>query len=706
MPRILLFCAVLTIATGRVSAGDGGETLAGGIRACRAGNIDSAIVLLAHKTDNPYLEVFRLYWRADCFVRDSMYRDARTEIDTLFALESAGAIDKRHGVIGRARNLYIEALARDRSDTASRAVAAALPDLGVLSARASFLVSLACFEAGDSAAAVRFFASGASAKPASVDTALFKDLIHRYEALFPKIATATLADIARIAAALHLAHEANSISGYLMAGRPDDFGALLCRADVLALSGASERALHLYWRLFTSPVPVKLKMACLYRAASIELRLKRYDKAARHFRMYGTYYPKSETAPSALDTAARIYVIQREWSEALSVWTRLRRGYPDDSIWAEAGLSETALRSWLGGKAEARNIVRNVLRRNRGMERAAALYWMMRTSSTDSAKAAWSDSLVRERPRSFYAMVARSGLDSVLSARNTGAERHRMGALSECADRRRARVDPVRVDSTFERLPVFEAYRVFLEAGLGEEADMTARAIVSIPDLMAASRGAGSAGTSDSPRKAGPVRARLLRLYAGATTHGCDALALFLLTLSAPGDTSRAFPWELAYPLPHMVDIVRVTGALDVSPLVVLALIREESRFDSKAVSEDGARGLMQLLPATASWIVSGADSSRLLPDDLFDPQRNITIGSKYFSYLLTRSKGSLVGALAAYNGGEGKMAAWAETFRPAVDPLTAIEMIGPRETRRYVKKVLESLSAYRAMAEEGVNAR
>ena len=50
-------------------------------------------------------------------------------------------------------------------------------------------------------------------------------------------------------------------------------------------------------------------------------------------------------------------------------------------------------------------------------------------------------------------------------------------------------------------------------------------------------------------------------------------------------------------------------------------------------------------------------------------------------------------------------MAAWAETFRPAADPLTAIEMIGPRETRRYVKKVLESLSAYRAMAEEGVNA-
>lgn len=705
MPRILLFCAVLTIAAARVSAGDGGETLAGGIRACRAGKIDSAIVLLALRTDNPYLEAFRLYWRSDCFVRDSMYRDARAEIETLFALASAGAIDKRHGVIGRARNLYMEALARDRSDTASCALAAAVPESGALSARASFLVSLACLEAGDSAGAVRFFASGASARPASADTALFKDLIHRYEALFPKIATVTLAAIARRAAGLHLAREANSISGYLAAGRPDDFEALLCRADVMALSGASERALRLYWGLFSSPAPVKIKMACLYGAASVEYRLKKYDKAARHFRMYGTFYPKSETAPSALDTAARIYVIEREWNEALSVWTMLRRRYPDDPNWVEAGLSETALRSWLGRKGEARNIVRNLVGRSGSTERAAALYWMMRTSSSDSAEAAWSDSLVRTCPRSFYAMVVGSGGDSVLSARNTEAEKRRMGALAECADRRRTRLDTVRADSTFERLPVCEAYRTFLEAGLGEEADMTVRALVSTPGVIATPRGGSSTSASGYPRKTDTVQTRLLRLYAGAVTHGCDALSLFLLTVAAPADTSRIFPWELAYPLPHMVDIARVTGALDVSPLVVLALIREESRFDSKALSVDGARGLMQLLPATASWIASGADSSRLLPDDLFDPQRNIAIGIRYFSYLLARSKGSLVGALASYNGGEGKMAAWAGTFRPAADPLTAIEMIGPRETRRYVKKVLESLSAYRAMAEEGMSA-
>jgi len=705
MPRILLFCAVLTIFVGRVSAGDGGEALVRGIRACQAGEVDSAIVLLARRTDNPYLEAFRLYWRSNCFLRDSMYRDARAEIDTLLDLASSGAIDMRHGVIGRARNLYIEALAGDHLDSVSCAVAAAVPDPGALSARASLLVSRACFETGDTASAVRFFVSGATAKPARADTTLFKDLVHRYEALYPRIGRARLADVARSAAALHLANEADSISGFLTAGRPDDYEALLCRADVLSLSGAPERALHRYWRLYSSPAPVKLKMACLYAAASIEYRLKKYDKAARHFRMYGTFYPKSETAASTLDTAARVYVIERKWSEALAVWTTLRQRYPHDPCWTEAGLSEAALRMWLGRKAEARKIVRNLVRQTRGTERAAALYWMMRTSSSDSAGSAWSDSLVRDYPRSFYALAARTKGDSVISGRRPEAERRRMDALAESADRRLARLDTARADAAFERLPVFEAYRIFLEARLGEEADMTARALVSIPGLIAVPRGGGSTATRGAPGKRDSVEARLLRLYAGATTHGREALSLFLMSLAAPKDTSHAFPWELAYPLPHMADIERETASLDISPLVVLALIREESRFDSKAVSVDGARGLMQLLPATASWIASGDDSSRLLPDDLFDPPRNIAIGIRYFSYLLKRSKGSLVGALAAYNAGEGKMATWAETFHPSADPLTAIEMIGPRETRRYVKKVLESLSAYRTLADEGVNA-
>jgi len=58
-----------------------------------------------------------------------------------------------------------------------------------------------------------------------------------------------------------------------------------------------------------------------------------------------------------------------------------------------------------------------------------------------------------------------------------------------------------------------------------------------------------------------------------------------------------------------------------------------------------------------------------------------------------------VIAALASYNGGHGRMARWRENFRPAENPLVALELIGPRETRQYVKKVLDSYAAYAAMA-------
>jgi len=702
MPRILLFCAVLILGDARVSAGNGGDRLFGGIRAYRAGEIDSAITLLAHKADNPYLDAFRLYYRADCFLRHSMYRYAAAEIETLFILANGGAIDRRHVIIDRARNLYVEALAR--SGTCIPPWLVSTPgDYSALSARAAFLASSVCIATGDSVAAIRFFFSGVSSKPAPDDTTLFKDLIRRHESLFPKIGNRTLGNIARSAAALHLRREADFITEYLLAKDPDDYEALLCRLDVLSLNGAPERALHLCWRLFYSPAPVYVKEASLFQAASIEYRLKRYDKAAGHFRMYGMYYPGSERALSALDTAARIYVLQEDWSKALAVWKTLRNRRRGGGIWIDAGVSEAVLRFRLGKDAEAQELLNDLLPRTSGSESAAVLYWIMRTSASDSARAAWSDSLVRACPRSFYAAVAQNGEDSLLSTDLAAVDGRRLKVLAEYMERRRAGYDTMRADSAFEQHPGFEAYLSLLEAGLGEEAEMTARTIFLVRDLMFVPSMDRRVKLQGAPMAVAvePVAGRLLRIYAEAVIHGRDAFALSILGRVGRQDTSGAFPRELRYPVPYASDILREAESFGLSPLLVLALIREESGFDPKAVSVDGARGLMQLLPATASWIASSTDSSRFTADDLFDPGRNIAIGIRYFDYLLDRFKGSLVGALAAYNGGEGKMAVWKEVFRPAVDPLMAIEMIGPRETRQYVKKVLESLSTYRGIAEE-----
>jgi hypothetical protein len=83
----------------------------------------------------------------------------------------------------------------------------------------------------------------------------------------------------------------------------------------------------------------------------------------------------------------------------------------------------------------------------------------------------------------------------------------------------------------------------------------------------------------------------------------------------------------------------------DVDPVLVSAVIAAESNFDPRAVSPKGARGLMQLMPSTAS---------RFGVKDVFDPGQNITGGVRYLRYLLDLFEGDLVLALAAYNAGEG----------------------------------------------------
>ncbi|MBI1244193.1 MAG: transglycosylase SLT domain-containing protein [Alphaproteobacteria bacterium] len=130
------------------------------------------------------------------------------------------------------------------------------------------------------------------------------------------------------------------------------------------------------------------------------------------------------------------------------------------------------------------------------------------------------------------------------------------------------------------------------------------------------------------------------------------------------------------------------------------AIIRQESQFEPEAVSRAGARGLMQLMPATARAVAKGENISGHYIERLFEPTYNLRVGRTYLATLVDDFGGSYVLAVAAYNAGPSRAREWMRTYgdprSPEVDVVDWIEMIPFEETRSYVQRVMENLHVYR----------
>ena len=133
---------------------------------------------------------------------------------------------------------------------------------------------------------------------------------------------------------------------------------------------------------------------------------------------------------------------------------------------------------------------------------------------------------------------------------------------------------------------------------------------------------------------------------------------------------------------------------------LVLGVIRQESAFDPEAVSSAGARGLMQLMPATAKSVAKRLGLKYTKDKLTADGDFNISLGRAYLSELLTRHGGSYVLSIAAYNAGPARVSEWTARFRDprrsGVDVIDWVELIPLSETRNYVQRVLENTQVYR----------
>jgi soluble lytic murein transglycosylase len=137
-------------------------------------------------------------------------------------------------------------------------------------------------------------------------------------------------------------------------------------------------------------------------------------------------------------------------------------------------------------------------------------------------------------------------------------------------------------------------------------------------------------------------------------------------------------------------------------PLFLLSVLRQESMFESFAISSAGARGLMQIMPATGHEIVSSLGwPDNYEDDDLERPEVSITLGTRYLARQRDYFNNSLFATLSAYNGGPGNTTYWKDMAGD--DPDLLLEVIRADETRKYITQIYEFFNIYRLLYERGL---
>lgn len=322
------------------------------------------------------------------------------------------------------------------------------------------------------------------------------------------------------------------------------------------------------------------------------------------------------------------------------------------------GLWIRGLIAWERGELETAHVLFDRLTVHPSLSdtnRAAAHFWAYRAQSRLGNKAAANEHLKQAAgaPRSFYGLLASQLLGRTPSLAETTAQRPRWN----------------------------DRHRALLAA---HPAGWRALALIQVGQ---------SARAEAELRRLNPLgnSAKQQAMLALADEVPLPALAVQLASLS--GEQEGFDP--MAYPLLPW----KPSGGFAVDRALLFALARHESQFDPTAISTRGARGLMQIMPATASrMLAQDANLSALAEGGGWtDPAFNMALGQKYVQHLasLPQIGNNLMFLLAAYNGGPAKVINWSQG-KESVDPLLFLESIPVRETRAYIARVLPHYWAYR----------
>jgi len=428
----------------------------------------------------------------------------------------------------------------------------------------------------------------------------------------------------------------------------------------LARLGRHREAIAAFGRIVTAPA---VAAEATYQRAWSESRLGARTRAlASLSRLIARHPTDAEVTPRALFFAGDLAWRSGNGNAARHYWLQLADRFPGSDSAGRGGFL-AALVEWEAGRVtQAAAEWERIHQLDGGPSGLAAGYWAGRAyerlGQDGTARVLWQSVIARDST-SYYA---------VASARRLGVSPWRPlpapDEFTSYAD----------LDSALTRITLLR------EASLDTEAEWEKEWLladsVSDPERLLA--------TADGFRRIG--------LPATALTFTWRALRA-----GAPRD---ARTYRLLYPLSHGEELTRQADLAGLDPLMVAALIRQESAWDPLATSRAGALGLMQVMPATGRQLARSLGIGDWTSDLLLDPATNLRLGVRYLAQALHRFHGDFTRALAAYNAGPNRVGSWSTDGDD--DPELFVERISIPETRDYVRIVQRNVALYRALYGEG----
>jgi soluble lytic murein transglycosylase len=442
--------------------------------------------------------------------------------------------------------------------------------------------------------------------------------------------------------------------------QPRDFDpAVVMRllADAQYGLGNLEPALKTLWAIAERYPNSPEAPQALFRMAGILWNRDRDSAARRLFEDFRKRYPRHEKAAEALYAIGRIEQKAGHVDTAIAAYQELARGYPRAKEAAEARWRI----GWIHYRNDRWGAAASAFAQARGG--ASATYWQARALEHAGQRATARQlfrRIVADEPDGYYGLWAQRRLDAVAGALRLNGHAPESAPLLI--------VDAGSFDESFHR-------------PRAEELKAAGQLTLARGELAAIERAYGQ----------DPAALRFL--VAAYPRFDGQASAAHLARRLDAGVISELDRNRLSYPLAYWSTVRLNADALLVDPLLVVAVMRQESLFDPQARSSADARGLMQLLPSTAERVASSSPEP-IDVGDLNDPDVNIALGVRYLRSLSDRFGGDPLKVVAAYNGGEDAVDKWQQQAA-GLEADELVESITYRETRDYVKRVLANYQHY-----------